>query len=79
VLVKAKWLGEYIMDVDGDVCCFVGGDGIKFGGMASEGVGGPTGLIAPEADAFEARSKKVPNLPRTVCHSSHFSFDVNRL
>jgi hypothetical protein len=30
VLEKAKWLGEYIIDVGGEVCCV--GDGTKFEG-----------------------------------------------
>ena len=75
----ARWLGEYIIDVGGEVCCLVGGDGAKLGGTVSDGVVGPTGLTAPDAGIFEARSKKVPNLPKMVCHSSHFFFDVNRL
>jgi hypothetical protein len=78
VFENAKWLGEYIMDVGGEVCCVVGGDGTKFEGR-ERGAGGPAGLTVPGAGIFEARSKKVPNLPKIPCHSFHFSFDVNRL
>jgi len=78
VFEKAMWLGEYIIDVGGDVCCWVGGDGTKLGGTPSM-CWDPTGLMAPEAGIFEARSKKVPNLPRMPCHSFHFSFEVKRL
>jgi hypothetical protein len=72
-------LGEYIIDVGGDVRWPVGGEGTKLWGTASEGVGGPTGLMLPDAGTRDALSKKVPNLPKTLCHSSHFFFDVKRL
>lgn len=52
---------------------------MKPDGIASDGMDGPIGLRAPDAGTFEALSKKVPNLPRTVCHSSHFFLDVNKL
>jgi hypothetical protein len=78
VFENAMWLGEYIMDVGGEVCCVVGGDGTKFVGSPSV-LWGPSGLTGPDAGILEARSKKVPNLPKIPCHSSHFSFDVNRL
>jgi hypothetical protein len=29
VFEKAKWLGEYNVDVGGEVCCAVGGEGTK--------------------------------------------------
>jgi hypothetical protein len=78
VFEKAEWLGEYIT-VDGEVCWVVGGDGLKFCGTASEGVGKTMGLMVPEAGTRDALSKKVPNLPKMVCHSSHFFLDVKRL
>ena len=39
----------------------------------------PTGLMALGGGILEARSKKVPNFPRTMCHSSHFFCEVKRL
>ncbi len=70
------WLGEYAADVGGDFWSLVGGDGIRADGTAADV---PVGLKMLVAGSFEARSKKVPNLPKIVCHSSHFFFDVNRL
>lgn len=77
---KAKWLGEYTAAPGGEPCCLEGGDGAVLGSNEGFDVNNPDGLTAaPAVNTLDARSKKVPNLPRVVCHSSHIFFDVNRL
>jgi hypothetical protein len=79
VFENAEWFGEYIMEAGGEVRWVMGGEGTKSRDTATEGVGGPIGLMGPGAGIRDALSKKVPNLPKMVCHSSHFFFDVKRL